>query len=42
MEVAWRIKERMGGLVDEVGFNMEVSAPEAEKALRSIIDLLKA
>ena len=40
-EVAWRLKERMGGLVNEVEFNMEVSGPEEETVLREIIEVLK-
>ena len=40
-EVGQQIKEQLGGLVDEVGFNMEVSTPEDEKALGNIIDVLK-
>ncbi|PKB78346.1 MAG: LLM class F420-dependent oxidoreductase [SAR202 cluster bacterium Io17-Chloro-G9] len=40
-DIALRIKEQLGALVDEVGFNMEVSTPEDEKALRNIIDELK-
>jgi len=40
-EVGWRLKEQLGGLVDEVGFNMEVCTPEDGKALRNIIDVLK-
>ena len=40
-EVAGRMKEQLGGLVDEVGFNMKVSTPQDEKALRNIINELK-
>lgn len=41
-EVGQRLKEGLGGLVDEVGFGMEASTPEDEKALRNIIDVLKS
>ena len=40
-EVGQQLKEQLDGLVDEVGFSMEVSTPEDEKALRRIIEDLK-
>ena len=40
-EVGQQLKEQLSGLVDEVGFSMEVSKPEDEKALRRIIEDLK-
>jgi len=41
-EVAWRLKERFGGLLDEITFSMEVSSPDEERALQRIIGELKA
>ena len=41
-EVAWRLKERFADLLDEVVFNMEVSAPADEAALQGIIEVLKS
>ena len=41
-EVAWRLKERFGNLLDEVVFNMEVSSPTDEAALRGIIKVLQS
>ncbi|MCH8088339.1 MAG: LLM class flavin-dependent oxidoreductase, partial [Chloroflexi bacterium] len=40
-EVGQQLKEQLDGLVDEVGFSMQVSKPEDEKALRRIIEDLK-
>jgi probable F420-dependent oxidoreductase len=41
-EVASQLKERFGSLLDEVTFNMEVSSPGDEQALRRIIEELKS
>ena len=40
-EVGRRLKEHLGGLVDEVGFSVEVNTPEDEMAFRNIIEALK-
>ncbi len=41
-QVAPQLKERFGGLLDEVAFNMEVSTPDDENAMRKIIQELKS
>ena len=41
-EVAGKVKERFGGLLDEVLFNMEASSPAGRRALEKVIEGLHA
>ena len=41
-EIAWKLKDRFGDILDELSFSMDMSVPGSQEALKKIIEHLKA